>query len=77
MMHAQEGDGTRAAMMFSLFPDPPITLTNTSPINFTLDQAPVGINAGYTWASPYFKQIFGIPAEGHKRRERRRQRDLG
>jgi hypothetical protein len=59
-MHAQEGEGTRSAMMFSLFPDPSITLTNTSPINFSLDQAPVGINAGYTWASPYFKQIFGI-----------------
>ena len=38
MMHAQEGDGTRAAMMFSLFPDPALTLTNTSPINFTLDE---------------------------------------
>jgi hypothetical protein len=61
-MHAQEGEGTRSAMMFSLFPDPSITLTNTSPINFSLDQAPVGINAGYTWASPYFKQAFGIQA---------------
>jgi hypothetical protein len=61
-MHAQEGEGTRAALMFSLFPEPPVTLTNTSPINFSLDQAPVGINAGYTWASPYFKQIFGIQA---------------
>jgi len=63
MMHAQEGDGTRAALFFSPFPDPSITLTNTSPINFTLDQHPVGINAGYTWASPYFKQIFGIQAK--------------
>ncbi len=60
MLHAQEGDGTRAAMFFSLFPDPAITLTNTSPINFTLDQHPVGVNAGYTWASAYFKQIVGI-----------------
>ncbi|HKW99538.1 MAG TPA: hypothetical protein VJN43_17495 [Bryobacteraceae bacterium] len=63
MLHAQEGDGTRAALFFNLFPDPAITLTNTSPINFTLDQHPVGINAGYTWASPYFKQIFGIQAK--------------
>ncbi len=63
MMHAQEGDGTRAAMMFSLFPDPSIIITNTSPTNFTLDQHPVGINAGYTWASPYFKQAFGIQAK--------------
>ncbi len=63
MMHAQEGDGTRAALFFSLFPDPALTLTNSSPINFTLDQHPVGINAGYTWASPYFKQIVGIQAK--------------
>ncbi|PYT31575.1 MAG: hypothetical protein DMG58_11885 [Acidobacteria bacterium] len=63
MMHVQEGDGTRAASLFSLFPDPAFTLINTSPINFTLDQHPVGINAGYTWASPYFKQVLGIQAK--------------
>ncbi len=62
-MHVQEGEGTRSAMMFSLFDDPAITLTNTSPINFSLDQAPVGINAGYTWASPYFKHIVGVQAK--------------
>jgi hypothetical protein len=62
-MHVQEGEGTRAAMMFSLFDDPAITLTNTSPINFTLDQHPVGINGGYTWASPYFKNIVGVEAK--------------
>ena len=63
MLHAQEGDGTRAALLFSLFPEPPVTLTHTSPINFTFDQHPVGIHGGYTWASPYFKQIFGISAK--------------
>lgn len=62
-MHVQEGEGTRAAMMFSLFDEPALTLTNTSPVNFTLDQAPVGINAGYTWASPFFKHVFGIQAK--------------
>ena len=36
---------------------------HTSPINFTFDQHPVGIHGGYTWASPYFKQIFGISAK--------------
>lgn len=62
-MHVQEGEGTRAAMMFSLFDEPPLTFTNISPVNFTLDQHPVGVNAGYTWASPFFKQIVGIQAK--------------
>ena len=35
-------------------------LTNVSPLNFSLDQSPVGVSAGYTWASPYFERIFGI-----------------
>jgi len=59
-MHMQEGEGTRAAMFYNLFPDPALTLTNIDPINFTLDQHPVGVNIGYTWASPYFKQIFAV-----------------
>ena len=63
MMHVQEGDGTRAASLFSLFPDPAFTLINASPILFSLDQHPVGIDGGYTWASPYFKQIFGVQAK--------------
>lgn len=62
-MHVQEGDGTRAAMMFSPFDEAALTLANTSPINFTFDQAPVGINAGYTWASPFFKHIVGVQAK--------------
>lgn len=59
-MHMQEGEGTRAAMFYNLFADPALTLTNVDPLNFTLDQHPVGVAAGYTWASPYFKQIFAI-----------------
>jgi hypothetical protein len=62
-MHMQEGEGTRAAMFYNLFPDPSILLTNTDPINFTLDQHPVGVNLGYTWASNYYKQVFAVSAK--------------
>jgi hypothetical protein len=62
-MHMQEGEGTRASMFYNLFPDPAPLLTTTSPINFTLDQHPVGINLGYTWASNYFKHVFAISAK--------------
>jgi len=59
-MHMQEGEGTRAAMFYNLFPEPAPLLTNTSPVNFSLDQHPVGVNVGYTWASNYFKQVFSV-----------------
>ena len=59
-MHLQEGEGTRAAMMFSLFPDPALILGNSNVLNYTMDQHPVGVGAGYTWASPYFKQILAV-----------------
>src|SRR5664279_3350206 len=59
-MHMQEGEGTRAAMFYNLFPDPALTLTYTSPLNFSLDQHPVGVNVGYTWASNYFKRVFAV-----------------
>lgn len=59
-MHMQEGEGTRAAMFYNLFPDPAPTLTNVDPISFSLDQHPVGVDFGYTWASHYFKNIFAI-----------------
>ncbi len=62
-IHLQEGEGTRAAMFYNLFPDPSMILTNTDPLNFTLDQHPVGIDAGYTWASPYFKEVLGLSAK--------------
>ena len=59
-MHMQEGEGTRAAMFYNLFPDPAPLLTASSPVNFSLDQHPVGVNVGYTWASNYFKRVFAI-----------------
>lgn len=62
-IHMQEGEGTRAAMFYNLFSDPSYTLVNVDPINFTLDQHPVGVDVGYTWASPYFKNIFAISAK--------------
>jgi hypothetical protein len=62
-IHMQEGEGTRAAMFYNLFPDPAFTLTQTDPINFTLDQAPVGVDVGYTWASPYFGKVFAVSAK--------------
>jgi hypothetical protein len=62
-MHMQEGEGTRAAMFYNLFPDPAFTLSNVDPINFSLDQHPVGVDVGYTWASPYFKRVFGVSAK--------------
>jgi hypothetical protein len=62
-IHMQEGEGTRAAMFYNLFPDPSFTLTQTDPVGFTLDQHPVGIDFGYTWASNYFKNIFAVSAK--------------
>lgn len=62
-IHMQEGEGTRAAMFYNLFSDPAPTLTNVDPIGFTLDQHPVGVDFGYTWASPYFKNIFAVSAK--------------
>ncbi len=62
-IHMQEGEGTRAAMFYNLFPDPAYTLTNVDPINFTLDQHPVGVDFGYTYASNYFKNIFAVSAK--------------
>ena len=62
-MHMQEGEGTRAAMFYNLFPDPAPLFENVSPTNFSLDQHPVGVNVGYTWASNYFKQVFAVSAK--------------
>ena len=62
-MHMQEGEGTRAAMFYNLFSDPAYTLTNVDPINFSLDQHPVGVDVGYTWASNYFKRVFAASAK--------------
>ncbi len=62
-MHMQEGEGTRAAMFYNLFPDPSYTLTNVDPISFSLDQHPVGVDVGYTHASNYFQRIFSVSAK--------------
>ena len=62
-IHMQEGEGTRAAMFYNLFPDPAYILTNADPINFSLDQAPVGVDVGYTWASNYFSKVFAVSAK--------------
>ena len=59
-MHLQEGEGTRATMFYNLFPDPAYTWTNVDPNGVTLDQHPVGVDVGYTWASNYFKNILGV-----------------
>lgn len=63
LMHLQEGEGTRASMFYNLFPDPAYILTNVDPIGVTLDQHPVGVGAGYTWASNYFKNVFAVSAK--------------
>ena len=62
-MHMQEGEGTRATMFYNLFPSPAFTLANVDPLNFSLDQHPVGVDAGYTHASNYFGRIFGVSAK--------------
>ncbi len=62
-MHMQEGEGTRAAMFYNLFPDPAYTLTNVDPVLFTLDQHPVGVDVGYTHATNYFQNIFAASAK--------------
>jgi len=62
-IHMQEGEGTRAAMFYNLFSDPAFTLTNVDPLNFSLDQHPVGVDVGYTWASNYFQRIFAVSAK--------------
>ena len=62
-IHMQEGEGTRAAMFYNLFPDPAYTLTAGDPIGFSLDQHPVGVDMGYTWASNYFKNVFAVSAK--------------
>jgi hypothetical protein len=62
-MHMQEGEGTRAAMFYNLFPDPSYTLSNVDPLSFSLDQHPAGVDVGYTWASNYFQRVFAVSAK--------------
>jgi hypothetical protein len=56
--HIQIGEGTRAAQVYSLLPSGPLLFENSSPTNFVVDQSPVGIDVGYTWASSNYRNIF-------------------
>jgi hypothetical protein len=61
--HLQVGEGTRAAQIYSLLPASPLMFENASPTNFMLDQSPVGVDAGYTWASDGYKRVFAATAK--------------
>jgi len=56
--HLQIGEGTRAAQIYSLLPNSPLLFENPSPTNFAVDQSPVGIDLGYTWASTNYRNVF-------------------
>lgn len=56
--HLQVGEGTRAAQIYSLLPGSPLLFENFSPTTFKVDQSPVGIDLGYTWASTSYKRVF-------------------
>ncbi|MGO9269025.1 MAG: hypothetical protein ACLQOO_01995 [Terriglobia bacterium] len=55
--HLQIAEGTKAAEVYSLMPASPLLFETLSPTNFVDDQSPVGIDAGYTWASDGYKNI--------------------
>lgn len=55
--HLQVGEGTRATQVYSLLPNSPLLLENSSPTNFVVDQSPVGIDLGYTWASSNYRNV--------------------
>jgi hypothetical protein len=55
--HLHIGEGTRAAEIYSLLPASPLMFENMGPTNFIYDQSPVGIDAGYTWASSKYKNV--------------------
>jgi hypothetical protein len=61
--HLQIGEGTRAAQIYSLLPTAPLLFENPSPTTFTVDQSPVGIDVGYTWASSGYKRVFAATAK--------------
>lgn len=58
-MHVMGADGTMAGNTESILPTAPLMWEYNDPDNFTLDQHMVGLRAGYTWASPGYKQVFG------------------
>jgi hypothetical protein len=61
--HLQIGEGTRAAQVYSLLPSSPLLFETTSPTTFVFDQSPVGIDAGYTWASDGYKNVLAATAK--------------
>ncbi len=61
--HMQVAEGTRAAQVYSLLPSSPLLYENASPTTFVFDQSPVGIDAGYTWASNNYKRVFAATAK--------------
>ena len=56
-------EGTRAASVYSLLPSSPLLFENMSPTNFMVDQSPVGLEAGYTWASDRYRNVFAATAQ--------------
>lgn len=62
-MLLQEDEGTRGAMGFSLFPSASPQFEHTDALHFTMDQKPVGVHAGYTFATPYFSRILAVSAK--------------
>lgn len=61
--HLQIGEGTRAAQVYSLLPSSALLFENSSPTNLVVDQSPVGIDAGYTWASSNYRNVFAVTAK--------------
>jgi hypothetical protein len=61
--HLQIGEGTRAAQVYSLLPSSPLLFEQASPTNFVIDQSPVGVDVGYTWASSSYKRVFAVSAK--------------
>ena len=70
--HHQIAEGTRAAEIYSLLPSSPLLFENLGPTNYVFDSSPVGVEVGYTWASPKYKDVFaatlnvtnGVNADG-------------
>ncbi len=58
--HLQMAEGTRAAAIYSLLPNSPLLFENMTSTNFMLDQSPVGLSAGYTYATSGYRNIFAI-----------------
>ena len=58
--HLQIGEGTRAAGVYSLMLASPLIFETVSPTSFIFDQSPVGLDAGYTWASDGYKNVLAL-----------------